>query len=187
MNKTLTLLMFYSAEKSLNKHGVFSGLMSPAVFGPERSDPLKDRASPGPDLLQTPLTSSDPEEKPGEERSRAPAAVLSRIFPGVQRGALDSALEAGSGDVVRAVELLLGSPELGSRSAFSPLRASFSPRLRLAYSTPGFFPPYLTSGFVPALSLRPPAEYLLPGALRDLPYHKDSFSPALFYSSLSHK
>ncbi|XP_058638182.1 doublesex- and mab-3-related transcription factor A1-like [Onychostoma macrolepis] len=194
-------------EKNLNKRGVFSGLMSPAVFGPERSDPLKDRASPGPDLLRSPLTSSDLEpggasEKPGEERSRAsgraPAAVLSRIFPGVQRGTLDSALEAGSGDVVRAIELLLGSPEgsphLGSRSAFSPLRASslnsFSPRLaiaplRLAYSTPGFFPPYLTSGFVPALSLRPPADYPLPGALRDLPYPKDSFSPALFYSSLS--
>ncbi len=157
------------------------------MFGPERSD----GASPGPDFLQSPLTSSDLDQKPGEERSResgrAPAAVLSRIFPGIQRGALDSALEAGSGDVVRALELLLGSPHLGSRSAFSPLRASFSPRLRLAYSTPGFFPPYLTSGLVPALSLRPPADYLLPGALRDLPYPKDSFSPTMFYSSFSHK
>ncbi|XP_016375804.1 doublesex- and mab-3-related transcription factor A1 [Sinocyclocheilus rhinocerous] len=154
-------------EKSLNKRGVFRR-MSRALFSPEKSDPLKDRVS------SSDLESGGESEKPGEERSRAPAVVLSRIFPGVQRDALDSALEAGSGDVLRAMELLLGSPHLGSRSASST--NSFSPRfaiapLRLAYSTPSFTPPYL--------SLRPPADYPLPGALRD------SLSPTVLYSSLS--
>uniref|UniRef100_A0A673JWI9 Doublesex- and mab-3-related transcription factor A1-like n=1 Tax=Sinocyclocheilus rhinocerous TaxID=307959 RepID=A0A673JWI9_9TELE len=157
----------YSYYKSLNKRGVFRR-MSRALFSPEKSDPLKDRVS------SSDLESGGESEKPGEERSRAPAVVLSRIFPGVQRDALDSALEAGSGDVLRAMELLLGSPHLGSRSASST--NSFSPRfaiapLRLAYSTPSFTPPYL--------SLRPPADYPLPGALRD------SLSPTVLYSSLS--
>uniref|UniRef100_A0A673JX87 Doublesex- and mab-3-related transcription factor A1-like n=1 Tax=Sinocyclocheilus rhinocerous TaxID=307959 RepID=A0A673JX87_9TELE len=157
----------FSPDKSLNKRGVFRR-MSRALFSPEKSDPLKDRVS------SSDLESGGESEKPGEERSRAPAVVLSRIFPGVQRDALDSALEAGSGDVLRAMELLLGSPHLGSRSASST--NSFSPRfaiapLRLAYSTPSFTPPYL--------SLRPPADYPLPGALRD------SLSPTVLYSSLS--
>ncbi|XP_016114782.1 doublesex- and mab-3-related transcription factor A1-like [Sinocyclocheilus grahami] len=157
-------------EKSLHKRGVFRR-MSRALFSPEKGDPLKDSVSL---LSSSDLKSGGESEKPREEQSRAPAVVLSRIFPGVQRDALDSALEAGSGDVLRAIELLLGSPHLGSRSASS--MNSFSPRfaiapLRLAYSTPSFTPPYL--------SLRPPADYPLPGALRD------SLSPTVFYSSLS--
>ncbi|XP_016315152.1 doublesex- and mab-3-related transcription factor A1-like [Sinocyclocheilus anshuiensis] len=217
-------------ETNLNKCSVLSGLMDQALFSPhtppsETSEPLNDSVSPGSDL-----ESGSESEKPKEELSkmsgRNPAAVLTKIFPRVKRDALESALKACSGDVVRAIELLLGSQEgqnssgdvplsenlpisrssavclteaplrhFSSRSAFSPLHASsgllgLNPRfaiapLRVAYSTPSFIPPYLTPAFVPALSLRPPADYPLPGALRDLPYPKDTFSPTVFYSSLS--
>uniref|UniRef100_A0A671KBD3 Uncharacterized protein n=1 Tax=Sinocyclocheilus anshuiensis TaxID=1608454 RepID=A0A671KBD3_9TELE len=217
-------------KTNLNKCSVLSGLMDQALFSPhtppsETSEPLNDSVSPGSDL-----ESGSESEKPKEELSkmsgRNPAAVLTKIFPRVKRDALESALKACSGDVVRAIELLLGSQEgqnssgdvplsenlpisrssavclteaplrhFSSRSAFSPLHASsgllgLNPRfaiapLRVAYSTPSFIPPYLTPAFVPALSLRPPADYPLPGALRDLPYPKDTFSPTVFYSSLS--
>uniref|UniRef100_A0A8C1P2P8 DM domain-containing protein n=1 Tax=Cyprinus carpio TaxID=7962 RepID=A0A8C1P2P8_CYPCA len=230
---------FALSQKNLNKCSVFSGLMNQAWFSPhtpaltppsEKSEPLNDGVSPGSDHLSEnilspqSLTSSDLEsgsesEKPKEELSstsgRNPGAVLMKIFPHVKRDALESALKACSGDVVRAIDLLLGSQEgrnsnrdvvplhFSATSAFSPLHASsttcfsgdgllgFNPRfaiapLRLAYSTPNFIPPYLTSGFVPAMSLRPPADYPFPGVLRDLPYPKDSFSPTVFYSSLSH-
>uniref|UniRef100_A0A8C2CUM2 DM domain-containing protein n=1 Tax=Cyprinus carpio TaxID=7962 RepID=A0A8C2CUM2_CYPCA len=237
---------------------VFSGLMNQAWFSPhtpaltppsEKSEPLNDGVSPGSDHLSEnilspqSLTSSDLEsgsesEKPKEELSstsgRNPGAVLMKIFPHVKRDALESALKACSGDVVRAIDLLLGSQEgrnsnrdvvplsenlpisrssaicrteaplrhFSATSAFSPLHASsstcfsgdgllgFNPRfaiapLRLAYSTPNFIPPYLTSGFVPAMSLRPPADYPFPGVLRDLPYPKDSFSPTVLLINLS--
>uniref|UniRef100_A0A8C1P0G9 DM domain-containing protein n=1 Tax=Cyprinus carpio TaxID=7962 RepID=A0A8C1P0G9_CYPCA len=239
---------------------VFSGLMNQAWFSPhtpaltppsEKSEPLNDGVSPGSDHLSEnilspqSLTSSDLEsgsesEKPKEELSstsgRNPGAVLMKIFPHVKRDALESALKACSGDVVRAIDLLLGSQEgrnsnrdvvplsenlpisrssaicrteaplrhFSATSAFSPLHASsttcfsgdgllgFNPRfaiapLRLAYSTPNFIPPYLTSGFVPAMSLRPPADYPFPGVLRDLPYPKDSFSPTQHYTNKKKK
>uniref|UniRef100_A0A672M509 Doublesex- and mab-3-related transcription factor A1-like n=1 Tax=Sinocyclocheilus grahami TaxID=75366 RepID=A0A672M509_SINGR len=60
--------------------------------------------------------------------------------------------------------------EAGLSVSRAPPRFAIAP-LRLAYSTPSFTPPYL--------SLRPPADYPLPGALRD------SLSPTVFYSSLS--
>ncbi|KAI7814399.1 doublesex- and mab-3-related transcription factor A1-like [Triplophysa rosa] len=87
-----------------------------------------------------------------------------------------------------------------SKSAFSPLQSSstnsfsseglmglnhrfaFGP-LRLAYSTPNFIPPYMTSGFLPAMSLRPPTGYPFSNLLRDLPYPKDTFNPTSLYSS----
>lgn len=215
---------------------MFSGFVSQALFTSEKSDPSNGSASPGPDRLSEhtspqSLTSSDLEsgsesEKLSEAAGRNPTAVLTKIFPHVKRDALDSALKASSGDVVKAIELVLSSREgqssngdvgpqsenllvsrsaaplrhFSSRSAFSPLHASaknsfaadgllgLNPRfaigpLRLAYSTPNFIPPYLTSGFIPAMSLRPPADHPL---LRDLPYPKEPFSPTVFYSSLGH-
>lgn len=221
---------------------MFSGFVSQALFTSEKSDPSNGSTSPGPDRLSEhtspqSLTSSDLEsgsesEKLSEAPGRNPTAVLTKIFPHVKRDALDSALKASSGDVVKAIELVLSSREgqssngdvlpqsenllvsrsaavrlsdtplrhFSSRSAFSPLHASASnsfgadgllglnPRfaigpLRLAYSTPNFIPPYLTSGFVPAMSLRPPMDHPL---LRDLPYPKEPFSPTVFYSSLGH-
>lgn len=204
---------------------MFSGFVSQALFTSEKSDPSNGSASPGPDRLSEhtspqSLTSSDLEsgsemEKLSEAPGRNPTAVLIKIFPHVKRDALDSALKASSGDVVKAIELVLSSREgqssnrdvpraaaplrhFSSRSAFSPLHASatnsfsadgllgMNPRfaigpLRLAYSTPNFIPPYLTSGFIPAMSLRPPADRPL---LRDLPYPKEPFTPTVFYSSL---
>lgn len=86
-----------------------------------------------------------------------------------------------------------------SKSAFSPLQSSstncfsseglmgfnnrfaFGP-LRLAYSTPNFISPYLTSGFLPAMSLRPTG-YPFSSLLRDLPYPKDTFNPTSLYPS----
>ncbi|XP_073693735.1 doublesex- and mab-3-related transcription factor A1-like [Garra rufa] len=244
----------FKDEKNLNKCSVLSGLMNQALFGPhtpaltppsEKSDPLNDSASPGSDHLSENISSSDLEssgelEKPKEEElskttGRNPGAVLTKIFPHVKRDALESALKACSGDLVKAIELVLSSQDVrnpigdavplsenlpvsrsstirlteaplrhfGSKSAFSPLHASstncfsgdgllgLNPRfaiapLRLAYSTPNFIPPYLTSGFVPAMSLRPPVDYPFSGSLRDLPYPKDTFNPTVFYSSLSH-
>ncbi|XP_067257341.1 doublesex- and mab-3-related transcription factor A1-like [Chanodichthys erythropterus] len=227
----------FKEEKSLNKCSMFSGFVSPALFTSEKSDPSNGSASPGPDRLSEhtspqSLTSSDLESGSESEKGRNPTAVLTKIFPHVKRDALDSALKASSGDVVKAIELVLSSREgqssngdvvpqsenllvsrsaavrlsdaplrhFSSRSAFSPLHASASnsfcadgllglnPRfaigpLRLAYSTPNFIPPYLTSGFVPAMSLRPPADHPL---LRDLPYPKEPFNPTVFYSSLGH-
>ncbi|XP_056607756.1 doublesex- and mab-3-related transcription factor A2-like [Triplophysa dalaica] len=87
-----------------------------------------------------------------------------------------------------------------SKSAFSPLQSSstncfrseglmgfnqrfaFGP-LRLTYSTPNFIPPYITSGFLPAMSLRPPTGYPFSSLLRDLPHPKDTFNPTGLYSS----
>ncbi|XP_059360527.1 doublesex- and mab-3-related transcription factor A1-like [Carassius carassius] len=230
-------------EKSLNKSSVFSGLMSQAWFRPHTpaltpASDKSDSVSPGSDhqsVSSSNLESGTESEKPKEElpntSGRDPGAVLMKIFPHLKRDALEAALKACSGDVVRAIDLLLVSAEgqisnrdvvplseklpvsrssaicvsdapgrhLSSKSAFSPLHASssscfsdgvlgFNPRfaiapLRLAYSTPSFIPPYLATGFVPAMSLRPPADFPFPGALS---HPRDSFSPAVFYSSLGH-
>ncbi|CAM4533026.1 hypothetical protein PO909_023139 [Leuciscus waleckii] len=183
---------FRPDETSLQKCSMLSGLVDQAFLTSEKSDP-----SPGPDLES---------EKQWDAPGRNPTAVLMKIFPQVERDALDSALEAGSGDVVKAIELLLGSRE-GQRSsgagglrghsssAFSPLHSSSSPSFRdgmlgfnpgfaigplRLYPTPNFLPPLLTSGFVP-MTLRPPADYRL---LRDLPYPRDSFNPTVFHSGL---
>lgn len=87
-----------------------------------------------------------------------------------------------------------------SKSAFSPFQSSstncfrseglmgfnqrfaFGP-LRLTYSTPNFIPPYMSSGFLPAMSLRPPTGYPFSSLLRDLPHPKDTFNPTSLYSS----
>ncbi|XP_030636446.1 doublesex- and mab-3-related transcription factor A1-like [Chanos chanos] len=105
---------------------------------------------------------------------------------------------------------LAGSPvgTLNAKSAFSPLqttsantmvsesayglnsRFGINP-LRLAYSTsgalPSFISPYLTPGLLPGLPLRPTVDYPFPGMIRDFPYvqSKDSFSNTGLFSRLS--
>lgn len=73
---------------------------------------------------------------------------------------------------------------LGAKSAFSPLHGppapggdslfGLSPQLgvsplRLAPGSGGFMPPYMTSGLMPLLTLRPPLESF-PGMIRDFSY-----------------
>ncbi|XP_051949702.1 doublesex- and mab-3-related transcription factor A1-like [Xyrauchen texanus] len=226
--------------KDENNGSVFDGFMNWGLFAPHRpaanspsgkSDPSHGSVYPGPDHLvrsrcfqnSSELTGGSlgesPKDPPLETGRRDPAKLLMKIFPHVKQGVLDSALKSYSGDVVKAIELLLGSREghnsngdvvplseslpisrspaihltdaplrlLSSKSAFSPLQTSssncvsgdallgFHPQfaissLRLAYSTQNFIPQYLASGFLPAMTLRPPTEYPFPGALRDFPY-----------------
>ncbi|CAG5929266.1 unnamed protein product [Menidia menidia] len=96
------------------------------------------------------------------------------------------------------------SGALGSKSAFSPLHAppapggdslyGLSPRLgvsplRLAYSpTSGFMSPYMTSGLMPMLALRPPMDsHSFPGIIRDFSYvqSKESLCNAGLYARLN--
>ncbi|XP_068127473.1 doublesex- and mab-3-related transcription factor A1 [Hyperolius riggenbachi] len=101
----------------------------------------------------------------------------------------------------------LGLGAFGTKSAFSPLhpnpsavgseanifysRLGFSP-LRFAYSTnnrglPGVISPYLTSGFVPSIPLRPGVDYAFPGMLRDASYYsrKDTMNLSGLYARLN--
>ncbi|KAM6909336.1 doublesex- and mab-3-related transcription factor A1-like [Xenentodon cancila] len=97
---------------------------------------------------------------------------------------------------------------LGTKSAFSPLHApppsggesvyGLNPRLgvsplRLAYSSAsggvaGFMSPYMTSGLMPLLTLRPPLDsHSFPGMIRDLSYiqSKDSLCHTGLYTRLN--
>ncbi|XP_061565436.1 doublesex- and mab-3-related transcription factor A1-like [Cololabis saira] len=97
---------------------------------------------------------------------------------------------------------------LGSKSAFSPLHGppapggeslyGLNPRLgvsplRLAYSSAsggvaGFMSPYMTSGLMPLLTLRPPLDsHSFPGMIRDLSYiqSKDSLCHTGLYTRLN--
>ncbi|XP_067304070.1 doublesex- and mab-3-related transcription factor A2-like [Pseudorasbora parva] len=163
----------FRPEKSLTQSSVFSGPFSSAP------------TDPAPDRLPEPLATPPPEP---DAFGPSPGAVLMKIFPQLQRADRDSALRASSGDVVKAIELLLGPPggqrsegdlpgyrtPMGSGSAFSPLYSSFSgdglfnPRLSIGplrlFSTAGF-PPYLP-------------DYRL------LPYRRDPFGPSALHYSL---
>ncbi|XP_055070398.2 doublesex- and mab-3-related transcription factor A1 [Misgurnus anguillicaudatus] len=236
----------FKDERPLSKCSVFAGFMNralftphtPAVISPPReNDPLNESMSPGldhPSEISSDVESAIESEKPKEElleMSRPnPTAVLKKIFPHVKADALESALKSCSGDVVKAIEVVLGGPEdqscvtslsenlpvsngihftedplrhFTSKSAFSPLQSSstksfsaegllgLNPRfaigpLRLTYSTPNFIPPYLASGFLPAMTLRSPTGHPFGGVLRDLPYPKDTFNPRSLYPTLSH-
>lgn len=97
---------------------------------------------------------------------------------------------------------------LGTKSAFSPLHVpqapggdsvyGLNPRLgvsplRLAYSSAsggmaGFMSPYMTSGLMPLLTLRPPLDsHSFPGMIRDLSYiqTKDSLCNTGLYARIS--
>lgn len=106
---------------------------------------------------------------------------------------MDSGTMSSSG-LLRPSVLLPGAfSALGaSKSAFSPLHGppapsgdslyGLSPRLgvgplRLSPGSGGFMPPYMTSGLMPLLTLRPPLDSF-PGMMRDFSYiqSKDSLS-----------
>ncbi|XP_051988585.1 doublesex- and mab-3-related transcription factor A1-like [Xyrauchen texanus] len=236
----------FKDEKSLNKCRVFDGFMNQGLFAPHtpavnspsgKSDPSQGSVSQLSDHGASPRSQhsselgGSPKDPPLETGGRDMAVVLMKIFPHMKLDVLDSALKSCSGDVVKAIELLLCSREghnsngdvvplsenlpsairlidaplrqFSSKSAFSPLQMSsmngfsgdallgFNPRfaigsLRLAYSTPNFIPPYLASGFLPAMSLRPPIEYQFPGVLRDFPYSKNTFNSTGLFSTLNH-
>ncbi|XP_073669778.1 doublesex- and mab-3-related transcription factor A1-like [Paramisgurnus dabryanus] len=238
-----------NCKRPLSKCSVFAGFMNRALFAPHtpavispprENDPLNESMSPCLDHLShisSDLESGVESEKSKEElleMSRPnPTAVLKKIFPHVKADALESALKSCSGDIVKAIEVVLGGPEdqssnsgvtslsenlpisnaihftedplrhFTSKSAFSSLQSSstkslsaegllgLNPRfaigpLRLTYSTPNFIPPYLASGFLPAMTLRSPTGYSFGGVLRDLPYPKDTFNPRSLYPTLNH-
>lgn len=125
-------------------------------------DQLSDRTTSPRSLSSSDLESGSESDKPKAEatgdvarplssgREREPAEVLIKIFPHVKRDVLESALSACTGDIVKAIEMLLGSKEgrcaeepdaplteIGvaaqrphalhlpvSKSAFSPLQSS---------------------------------------------------------------
>lgn len=145
---------------------MLSGLVDQAFFSSGKSDPC-----PGPDLEL---------EKQWEAPGRNPTAVLMKIFPQVERDTLDSALEAGSGDVVKAIELLLGSRE-GQRSSGASgsregQRSSGAGGLR-GHSSSAFSPPHSSSshsfsdgmlGFNPGFAIGPLRLYPTPNFLPPL-------------------
>lgn len=128
---------------------------------PSRDPCTDDSASPSPgfDPAESPQRSpspSDPEsgsesERPkgcpslDRDRDRDPADIMAKIFPHQKRDALESMVRTCKGDIVRSIELALGSRDgrtdpdggaahphaarppggapgaLGSKSAFSPL------------------------------------------------------------------
>lgn len=108
---------------------------------------------------------------------------------------MDSGTMSSSGLLRPSVVLPGAFGALGAgKSAFAPLHGppapsgdslyGFSPRLgvgplRLAPGSGGFMPPYMTSGLMPLLSLRPPLDSF-PGMMRDFSYFqsKDSLSSA---------
>ncbi|CAL8241916.1 unnamed protein product [Merluccius merluccius] len=97
----------------------------PAVRGgdgdrrsPSCCDPLSDHT----EMMSSSSSSSDPESGSDSERPRErtpcpagvpggrdPTDIMSKIFPHQKRDALESAVKTCDGDVVRAIEVLLGS------------------------------------------------------------------------------
>lgn len=133
-----------------------SGNQSPGI------DRLSDRTASPPSLSSSDLESGSESDKPKVEssgdvtrpassgRAPEPAEVLMKIFPHVKRDVLESALSVCTGDIVKAIEILLASKEgrctdepeaqltentmaaqrphalhiPASKSAFSPLQSS---------------------------------------------------------------
>lgn len=112
--------------------------------------------------------------------NRSPVDVLMRVFPGRRRSEIEHLLSKCKGDVVLAIETILGGgnsnalmagnpsynltqdsppyslPGYQTKSAFSPLggqNMKFSPSRRF------LTPPYSGTGYLPTV-IRPPAEYL---------------------------
>ncbi|XP_051509776.1 doublesex- and mab-3-related transcription factor A1-like [Myxocyprinus asiaticus] len=163
------------AFKDDNNGSVFDGFMNWGLFAPHmpaanfpsgKSDPSHGSIYPGPDQLSdhaaSPCSqnaselSESPKDPPLETGHRDPAKVLMKIFPHVKQGVLDSALKSCSGDVVKAIELLLGSREgHNSHGDVMPLSESLpisrSPAIHLTdaplrrFSSKSAFSPLQTS------------------------------------------
>ncbi|XP_032438047.1 doublesex- and mab-3-related transcription factor A1 isoform X2 [Xiphophorus hellerii] len=162
--------------------------------------PPSDQLSDNTQSPQRSLSSSDPEsgsesEKPKDfpNLDRDPADIMAKIFPHKKRDALES-----MSSVFKPAAGLPGAlGSSGTKSAFSPLHVHPAPGgdslyglsphlgvspLRLAYSSAsgglgGFMSPYVTSGLMPLLTLRPPLDsHSFPGMIRDFSYiqSKDS-------------
>lgn len=128
-----------------------SGSQSPGF------DRLSDRTTSPRSLSSSDLESGSESDKPKVEapgdvarpassgREREPAEVLMKIFPHIKQDVLESALSACTGDIVKAIEMLLASKDEpedpltetsaaaqrphalrlpASKSAFSPLQSS---------------------------------------------------------------
>ncbi|XP_024144347.1 doublesex- and mab-3-related transcription factor A1 [Oryzias melastigma] len=163
--------------------------------------PARDQLSNHTPSPQRPASSSDPESGNESEKAkdyhpdRDPTDIMARIFPHQKRDALETMVKTCKGDIVKSIELALSSKDSSGaspsapKSAFSPLHSpsipaaeglyGLSPRLgvsplRLAYSSAGgagFMSPYMTSGLMPLLTLRPPMDpHAFPGVIRDLSY-----------------
>ncbi|XP_053475572.1 doublesex- and mab-3-related transcription factor A1-like [Ictalurus furcatus] len=113
-----------STEVSPTEPLQLSGNQSPGF------DRLSDRTTSPRSLSSSDLESGSESDKPKVEvsgdvvrpvssgREHEPAEVLTKIFPHVKQDVLESALSACTGDIVKAIELLLASKE--GRSADKP-------------------------------------------------------------------
>ncbi|XP_054457587.1 doublesex- and mab-3-related transcription factor A1-like [Anoplopoma fimbria] len=128
-------------DDKLSKYNFYNGFMGRPFFAPhiarlpspnDKKDlspnedstapPFNDDStSPSPDHIESPqrsLSSSDPEsgsesEKPKDYRllNRDPTDIMAKIFPHQKRDTLESMVRTCKGDIVRSIELMLGSKE----------------------------------------------------------------------------
>ncbi|CAG9764962.1 unnamed protein product [Ceutorhynchus assimilis] len=106
-----------------------------------------------------------PQMQPSPQRS--PVNILMRVFPGKRRSDVEAILQRCKGDILQAMELMVGDEEVSSPSAFSPLGPPhhfhrYSPSRRFLSA------PYAGTGYLSSI-IRPPPDYLaMMGPLHDV-------------------
>ncbi|ENN72075.1 hypothetical protein YQE_11360, partial [Dendroctonus ponderosae] len=106
---------------------------------------------------------------------RSPINILMRVFPGKRRSDVEAILNRCKGDVLQAMELMVGDEEVSSASAFSPLGPPH-PFHRYSPSRRFLAAPYGGTGYLSSI-IRPPPDYLtMMGPLHDVYNEKASAS-----------
>lgn len=100
----------------------------------------------------------------GGAGQKSPVGVLLKVFPRRSRHEVEGVLARCRGDVLAAMEALLGEPGAESPCAGFPPKSAFSPLpgqgFKFSPSRRFLTPPYSGTGYLPAV-LRPP-DYLTP-------------------------
>ncbi|XP_050296845.1 doublesex- and mab-3-related transcription factor A2-like [Anthonomus grandis grandis] len=114
-----------------------------------------------------PVTPSPPQ--------RSPVNILMRVFPGKRRSDVEAILQRCKGDILQAMEMMVGDEEVSSPSAFSPLGPPH-PFHRYSPSRRFLAAPFAGTGYLSSI-IRPPPDYLsMMGPLHDVYNEKTTAS-----------
>ncbi|KAF7286906.1 hypothetical protein GWI33_003173 [Rhynchophorus ferrugineus] len=156
---------------------------------PENLSLKRDKASPEPPShpaesfvsYHHPFAQFPPHLQTQPSPQRSPVNILMRVFPGRRRSDVEAILQRCRGDVLQAMELMIGgvSEEPTTPSAFSPLGVPYHLQ---RYSPPRRFlsAPYAGTGYLSSV-IRPPSEYM--SMMGQLHHDTTASSPASNTSS----
>ncbi|KAL1502229.1 hypothetical protein ABEB36_007402 [Hypothenemus hampei] len=134
---------------------------------PENLSLKRDAVSVSPEPISHPKFVQQHLQVPPSPHQRSPVNILMRVFPGKRRSDVEAILQRCKGDILQAMEMMVGDEEVSSPSAFSPLGPPhhfhrYSPSRRFLSA------PYAGTGYLSSI-IRPPSDYLtMMGPLHDV-------------------